>query len=77
MSVSVGDLLLMAGVRAAQYAVDTGQCLFCATPADDVHEEHCDFHGRTRDDMVRMLAIMAACGHEVVETRAPPLRPKP
>ena len=64
MTKSVGDLMLKAGMRAAQYAVDTGECVFCTTGPNDVHEEHCDFNGRTREDMAKMLAVMAACGHD-------------
>ena len=65
MDKSVGDLMLKAGMRAVQYVVDTSECVFCNTTGPNgVHEEHCDFHGRTRDDLVGMLEVMAACGYE-------------
>jgi hypothetical protein len=54
-SESVGDLMLKAGMRAVQYAVDTGECVFCTTGPNDAHEDHCDFHGHTREDLVGML----------------------
>ena len=71
---SVGDLILRAGVRAAQYAVDTDECLFCTLWADE-HEEHCTFHGRTHEDLLRMLAALAA-GVGVVLPEPTP-HPKP
>lgn len=69
MDKSVGDLMLTAGMRAVQYAVDTGECVFCTTGPNGAHQEHCDFHGRTRDDLVGMLGVMAATGRSVWSLR--------
>jgi hypothetical protein len=42
------EVLFAAGQRAAQWYIDTGDCLFCAVdsaPKGHTHERHCTFYG--------------------------------
>lgn len=63
--VSVGAVLMRAGVRAAQYVVERGECHFCSleTRHDDVHDDGCPLHGRSSDDLRKMIAVVEACGN--------------
>jgi hypothetical protein len=54
---SVGGLMMKAGRRAAQYYIDTGECLFCSASTTK-HEGHCAFSGYDREGLIRMVGIL-------------------
>jgi len=62
---SVGAMTMAAGRRAIDYYVDTGECLFCASEDHGgQHEDHCEFFGMSREDLVRALAVLDATAAE-------------
>ena len=49
---------IMAGRRAAEWVLDTGECLFCAVdcaPKGSHHERHCTFYGLNDDQLHALL----------------------
>lgn len=50
-----------AGSRAAQYFLDMGTCFFCAVDyaeGQELHQDHCTFHGMTREQVQAVADVM-------------------
>lgn len=61
MSKPLQQVLAEAGQRAAQWSVDTGDCLFCNVdnaPNGQSHEPHCTFYYTTKEDLKAYLKTL-------------------